>query len=142
VDAQGHELESVAVPEGQETSVGRGERRPRALRAFLRDERRAEIRERLAQVRDHAREHRELRMSGGLDKLRDLRRLAREGKLDEAGPDLKAFLDAHPALKERVGRHAERHHRLQERRRQLLDRREERREERQERREERRGKRR
>ncbi len=124
MDAQGHEAEAVDVPEGQETSVGRGERRPRALRAFLQDERRAALRERLAEIRDRAREHRELHASGGMDKVRALRRLAREGRLDQADPDLKAFLDGHPVLRERITRHAERHRRMAERRERVRQRRE------------------
>lgn len=124
MDAAGREAEAVDVPEGQEASVARGERRPRALRAFLRDSRRAAIREHLAAIRDRAREHRELGASGDLGRLRQLRRLAREGRLEQADPELKRFLERHPAHRERVQRHAERHRRISERRHRVRERRE------------------
>lgn len=123
LNARGVETGTLDVAEGQETSVTRGQPRPRSPGAFRHDVRRAWALSDLGEIRDRAREHRNLRASGGLDQLRALRRLAREGRLDRGDPRLERFLKDHPAWRERIARHAERHRRLSERRQRAHERR-------------------
>lgn len=140
LDGAGHELSTVAVGPGQESTVAGRTQAPAPPRPI--DARRGWVREKLEAVHQAAEHHRGLRQSGDLRRLRQLRRRARAGKLDVgADPEARAFLAAHPEERERLTRHAERHRLLQEKRKKArAQRKQERQEERKERRAERRRK--
>lgn len=112
VDAQGKEKETVDVPAGQETSAVRGGKLGKA-RAI--SGKRDWMRQRMGNVRQNAEKYRGMRKTGELGKLRKFRREAREGKLDPNSPEAKEFMLAHPELKDRLAKQAERHKKMRER---------------------------
>lgn len=111
VDEQGREGQAVDVPEGQETSVDARTRKLGGLRGFLNDDRRKWMKEELTGLKGYAGRFREMKRSGDLDRIRELRGLAREGKLHKAGPRLQAMLLRNPGLRAQLLEHADRHKR-------------------------------
>jgi lycopene cyclase domain-containing protein len=130
LDDAGAEIGAVDVGEGQETAVSVKGRRPGAPRRFLDDGRRAELRERLRDLRGHAGTFREAVRSGEHGRGRKMRNLARAGALldlEREDPDawndlpedrraeIRAFLDEHredvnrrgPEVREFLARHPE-----------------------------------
>lgn len=111
VDEQGREGQAVDVPGGKETSVDAKSRKVGDLRGFITDERRKWMKDELTGLKGYAGRFREMQRNGDLDKLRELRGLARSGRLASAGPKLARFMATHPDLKRQILEHAERHKR-------------------------------
>ncbi len=99
--------ERVSIAPGNE-SVIRGWMKERPAIRRIPEARRKIIGERMKAMRENALRYRQMRKSGGLDRVRQIRHLARQGKLDQASPELKKALKNNPKLKERLQKQAER----------------------------------
>jgi len=108
VDAAGTEGAAVDLKDGQETAVDSVNRKISPLKNFLNDKKRSGMKTDLTGMKSSADKYRKMSSSGELDKIRQLRTLSREGKLDQAGPELKQYMNANPGLKDKLKKHAER----------------------------------
>lgn len=115
VDEKGGRGDAVRVRAGQETRV-KGRARRMARPYGIAGKRMAALRPGLDRLKTAAKRHREMRRSGDLKKLRNLRKLAREGRLRKAGADLRKFMKKNPDLKKRIKKHGKRHQEIKKRR--------------------------
>jgi len=108
VDAAGKEGAAVDVKDGQETAVDKVSGKIAPISNFLKDKKRDWMKTDLTGMKTSADKYRNMSASGDLDKVRQLRTLARDGKLNQATPELKNYMNANPGLKDKLKQHAER----------------------------------